>query len=518
MTVLRFLLGDQLTPALSALEGADRETDIILVVEVADETTYVRHHKKKIAFVLAAMRRFADRLKADGWRVDYVKLDDPLNAGSFTGELVRAIARHSPDRIVTTEAGEHRVIAMQRSWADATGVPVEIREDDRFLCSHARFNRWAEGRNKLLMEDFYREMRRHTGLLMEGDKPAGGRWNLDKDNRKPARSDLFTPQPLHVEPDAETQAVLELVGARFAGHFGELEPFWLGVTQADAEAALDVFMDQALPGFGDAQDAMLQGQSFLFHSVLSPYINIGLLDPLEVCRRAELEWRAGRAPLNAVEGFIRQILGWREYVRGIYFREGADYVGRNALQATRPLPSFYWTGETEMNCLHQCISETRANAYAHHIQRLMLTGNFALIAGIDPQQVHVWYLSVYADAYEWVEAPNTLGMSLYADGGLLASKPYAAGGAYINRMSDYCGGCRYDVRRKTGPEACPFNYLYWNFIRRNEAHIAGNARLGFAVSTWRKMTAEQQADVEASAAAFFGALAKDADAHADRSW
>jgi deoxyribodipyrimidine photolyase-related protein len=437
------------------------------MAEVMEEASYVPHHKKKIAFLFSAMRHFAESLREDGWTVDYVRLDDDGNSGSFTGELMRATRRHGPDRILATEPGEWRVRQDMETWADETGLPVEILEDDRFLCPHEEFRDWAEGRKALRMEYFYREMRRKTGLLMEDGKPAGGKWNYDAENRKPAKASLFMPQPHRVKPNQVTEEVLALVASRFAGNFGDLEPFWFAVTRKEAEAARDHFIAEALPDFGDYQDAMLAGEKFLYHSLLSFYINAGLLDPLETCRMAEAAWKSGDAPLNAVEGFIRQIIGWREYVRGIYWLKMPDYLELNFFDANRPLPEFYWTGETDMACLHDAITQTKEEAYAHHIQRLMLTGNFALLAGIDPKAVHEWYLAAYADAYEWVELPNTLGMSQYADGGLLGTKPYAAGGNYIRKMSDYCDGCRYDVKQKTGPDACPFNSLYWDFVSRN---------------------------------------------------
>lgn len=511
MRTLRFVLGDQLTPRLSALRGAE-PGDVTLMAEVADETTYVPHHRKKIVFILAAMRAFASELCDLGLTVDYVKLDDPANTGSFTGELQRAIARHKPDRIAATLASEHRVVAMQRSWAGLIDLPIDLSEDDRFICSRAGFESWAADRKQLRMEYFYRDMRRRTEILMDGDHPEGGRWNFDTENRRPATRDLFIRRPPSFTPSAETQAVIDLVARRFPKGFGSLDGFAYPVTRTAAEQARDGFLANALPRFGDYQDAMLADEPFLYHSILSPCINAGLLDPLDLCRRAELEYRAGRAPLNAVEGFIRQILGWREYVRGIYWREGPDYLTRNALSATRALPHFYWTGETEMRCMSQAISQTIEHAYAHHIQRLMITGNFALIAGIDPHQVHEWYLAVYVDAYEWAEAPNTIGMSLFADGGLLGSKPYAAGGAYINRMSDYCKDCRYKVSEKTGEDACPFNYLYWDFVARNEALLVRNPRTSQVARAWSKLDADRQLAVRESATRFLQLLDNDAAA------
>ncbi|BBD98273.1 cryptochrome/photolyase family protein [Sphingobium amiense] len=503
------VLGDQLSHDLAALRAVDRDDAVVLMMEVADETTYVKHHKAKIAFILSAMRHHAEALRAEGWTVDYVRLDDPDNTGSFTGEVARAVKRHRPRAIHVTEAGEWRVRAMLESWADRFSIPVTIHEDDRFLCSHAEFDTWAAARKQMRMEFFYRDMRRRTGLLLDQDgQPEGGQWNYDAENRKPAPGrDLLMPQPIRFRPDAVTEEVLGIVAERFADHIGSLDSFHFATTREEALRQQKRFLDEALPRFGDYQDAMLTDEPFLWHSVLSPYLNVGLLDPLALCREVETRFRAGKVPLNCAEGFIRQIIGWREYVRGVYWHEGPDYGSRNALNATRDLPGFYWTGETDMRCMAQAIGQTISQAYAHHIQRLMITGNFALIAGIDPRQVHVWYLEVYADAYEWVEMPNTVGMALFADGGLLGSKPYAAGGAYINRMSDYCGRCRYDVKKRVGEDACPFNALYWDFIARNGKKLARNPRMAMPYRNWARMTDEDRAAIREQAARFLSSLA-----------
>jgi deoxyribodipyrimidine photolyase-related protein len=506
MKTLIPVLGDQLSPELSSLAGQDPADSVVLMMEVAEETTYVRHHRQKIAYILSAMRHHATALRAAGWTVDYVRLDDPDNTGSFTGEVARAVQRHAPERLCVTEAGEWRVSAMLDSWETLFGLPVEIRSDTRFLASHAEFESWAEGRRELTMEWFYRLMRQRTGLLMEGGKPAGGRWNFDKENRKPAATDLFMPQPLAFAPDATTQEVLALVAERFPDHPGSLDGFDWAVAAADAERQAAVFFAHALADFGPYEDAMLTGERHLWHSILSPYLNSGLLDPLDLCRRAEAEYHAGRAPLQSVEGYVRQILGWREYMRGIYWREGPTYVERNFLGHTRALPRWYWTGETDMHCLRQAIGQTLATAHAHHIQRLMVTGNFALLIGADPKAVHLWYLEVYVDAYEWVELPNTLGMSQFGDGGLLGSKPYVASGAYINRMSDYCRHCRYDVNSRVGADACPFNALYWDFLARHEDRLGDNPRLRMPYRTWGKQSAADRDATRAQAAAFLATL------------
>ncbi len=503
---LVLILGDQLSRDLSALDGFDPGCDVVLMVEVAEETTYVPHHKQKIAFILAAMRHFAQELREEGLSVDYVALDDPANTGSFSGELARAIARHRPDRVVVTEPGEWRVRRMMDDWAQEFGLPVEIRDDDRFLCSRADFAAWADGRKSYRMEFFYREMRRRTGLLMEDDGPVGGQWNFDAENRKRLPASLTLPPRGRTAPDTVTREVIALVAHRFRDHFGDLDGFGWAVTRTDALAALDHFIADALPSFGDYQDAMAEGEPFLFHALLSPYLNIGLLLPREVCLAAETAYRAGKAPLNAVEGFIRQILGWREYVRGIYWLEMPAYAQTNALEADRPLPGFYWSGETAMNCLANAIADTRRNAYAHHIQRLMVTGNFALLAGIRPAEIEAWYLAVYADAFEWVELPNTHGMAIFADGGLLGSKPYAASGAYIDRMSDYCGSCAYDPKIKTGKGACPFNPLYWDFLIRNRDRLGNNPRMAMPYKNLARMTPAHVATIRREAAAILDGL------------
>ncbi|MEP4034212.1 cryptochrome/photolyase family protein [Roseibium polysiphoniae] len=503
---LILILGDQLTPAISSLRGAGKDHDRILMAEVAEEATYVRHHKKKIAFVFSAMRHFAEELAEAGWTVDYVQLGDADNSGSLKGEVARAVKRLKPSSVSVTEPGEYRLLADFKGWDTELGVPVDIRPDGRFLCSRSEFEGWADGRKRFLMEDFYRHMRVKTGLLMDGDKPAGGKWNFDKDNRKPAAQDLFMPRPRRFEPDEITRNVLSLVETRFAEHFGTLDPFWFAVSRDEARQVFGDFLDSGLPRFGDFQDAMLRGEPFLYHSVISPYLNAGLLDPMELCQAVDQAYRDGKVPINSAEGFIRQIIGWREYVRGIYWLRMPEMADENFLGATRDLPSFYWSGETDMTCLKEAITQTRDEAYAHHIQRLMITGNFAMLAGIEPRQVHEWYLAVYADAYEWVEMPNTLGMSQFADGGFLASKPYASGGNYIRKMSDYCGSCRYDVAQKTGKDACPFNALYWDFLDRNAERLRGNRRLATAYSTWERMGEAKQDSYRDSAHVFLQGL------------
>ncbi len=506
MKTIRLVLGDQLSQSISSLRDIDPTHNLVLMLEVLEENQYVRHHQQKIILVLSAMRHFAKELRAEGIVVDYIHLEDEGNSGSFTGELVRAMTRHQADKIIVTEPGEWRVWEMMQAWQKDFALPVEIRPDDRFLCSRDEFRRWADGRKTLRMEFFYRMMRRKTGWLMDSVQPEGGRWNYDSENRRRLPADLIAPPPPLFQPDAITRQVMDLVRERFSDHFGSLENFSWAVTREDALHALQHFIDHKLAYFGIYQDAMKTGDDFLFHSILSPYINTGLLNPAEVCQAALVAYQRGGIPLSSAEGFIRQILGWREYIRGIYWHEMPGYARTNYFKAHRPLPDFFWTGETELHCLGQVIQATQRNAYAHHIQRLMITGNFALLAGIEPGQVEEWYLMVYADAFDWVELPNTHGMVLFADGGLLASKPYAASGAYIQRMSDYCQACSYSPKIKLGPQACPFNYLYWNFLLANQRLLQSNPRMNLPYQTLGKMDQDQKEKISCAAKSFLEKL------------
>ena len=508
------ILGDQLTRDLASIRGRTKDDTVILMMEVWDEATYVKHHKQKIALIFSAMRHFAAELRDAGWTVDYVKLTDEDNAGSFTGEVARAVERHDPRAIHVVEAGEWRVQQAIEEWPDKFDCEVEILPDDRFIASIAEFRDWAEDRDHLTMEHFYREMRRKTGLLMRDDgKPEGGDWNYDSENRKPPGENMDAPPRPLFEPDGITQECIDLVAEQFGDHFGSLDNFGWPVTRDEAEKAADAFFAERIEKFGPYQDAMVCGEDDLYHSMLSTSINLGLLDPLELCRRAEQAYRDGKAPINSVEGFIRQIIGWREYVRGFYWHQMPHLQIANALNAQRGLPEFYWTGETEMACLADCIRSTRDNAHAHHIQRLMVLGNFALLAGINPREVQDWYLVVYADAYEWVELPNVAAMILYADGGKLATKPYAASGNYINKMSDYCKGCTYSPSKKTGEGACPFNPLYWHFMDRHRERLEKNHRVGRVYSTWDRMDDDRKQEYLDSAEAFLETLSP-----ADSSW
>ncbi len=499
---LVLVLGDQLSENLSALQAGDKGKDVVVMAEVMGEAEYVPHHPKKVAFLFTAMRKFAARLRKDGWDVRYSKLDDEDNPGSLNGVLLQRAEELGTDAVLTTEAGEWRVIEALRDLP----LNVEVLQDDRFIASHKEFEDWAEGRKALRMEYFYREMRRKTGLMMEGDDPSGGKWNFDHDNRKPAPGSVDYSGPMRFQTDEVTREVLDLVAEKFGTNFGTLDDFWFATDQGQARQHLAHWVKGGLPKFGDFQDAMMGEERFLYHAIVGLYINAGLLDPLEVCQAVEEAWKEGAAPINAAEGFIRQIIGWREYIRGIYFLEGPDYTSRNALGHSRDLPGLYWGQKTWMRCLEKAVEQTHDEAYAHHIQRLMVTGNFALLAGVEPSQVHEWYLAVYADAFEWVEAPNTIGMSQFADGGIIASKPYISSGNYIDKMSDYCKGCSYKVKDKTGPDACPFNLLYWHFLDRHRERFKDNHRMGNMYRVWDRMDEAKRETVLSEAEAFLAKL------------
>lgn len=506
MRTLRLILGDQLSLSMSSLEDYDKNSDFVFMCEIWDETQYVKHHKKKIAFIFSAMRHFAKNLQEHNFRVIYSTLDHPKNTGSFKSEIQRIIDDKKVERIIVTQPGEYRVLKDISSWENHFNIPVEIRDDSRFLCSIEAFKQWSKGKKQLRMEYFYREMRKKYGILMDGSEPIGGKWNYDGDNRKFPKTHLSIPAPYSAPLDKITRDVMKLVSERFNDHFGELEPFCFAVTREQALHALDKFIAERLVNFGDYQDAMIEEEPWMYHSHISFYLNIGLLTPLECVSAAESAYHQKQAPLNAVEGFIRQIIGWREYIRGVYWLNMPSYAEHNFFDAQRPLPEFYWSAETKMNCLRQCVTETKANAYAHHIQRLMVLGNFALLAGISPAEVNEWFLIVYADAFEWVELPNVTGMILFADGGYLASKPYAAGGSYIKRMSNYCERCEYKVTKKNGEDACPFNYLYWDFLVRNREKLSSNHRVGMMYKTYDRMSEEKKKEITTDAITFLNTL------------
>ena len=500
---LVLVLGDQLNHDASALDGFDPAQDAVWMAEVREESTHVWSAQARTALFLSAMRHFADELRAAGRPLVYTLLDAPDNTGTLAGELARAVAAHRPQALVMTAPGDWRVLQALRGAARAAGLTLALRDDRHFYATVRDFAAHAAGRKQLRLEYFYRALRQRHGVLMDGEQPAGGRWNFDADNRESFGADgpgAVPPLPLFA-PDATTQAVLALVREQFGSHPGGLDGFAWPVTRAQALAALDDFITHRLPAFGRWQDALWPGQPLLWHSGLSAALNLKLLSAREVVDAAVAAWQAGRVPLASCEGFVRQILGWREYVRGVYWTHMPGYAELNALDAQQDLPAWYWSGDTEMACLRDAITQTLHHGYAHHIQRLMVTGLYALLLGVRPQQVHAWYLGVYVDAVEWVELPNTLGMSQYADGGLMASKPYAATGKYLQRMGPHCRGCRFDPALRVGERACPFTTLYWDFLLRHEATLAGNARMALQVKNLARLGEADRAAIRDRAAA-----------------
>ncbi len=508
MRHLVVVLGDQLDLHAAAFDGFDVARDAVWMAEVTEESTHVWSSQPRTVMFLAAMRHFALALRAAGRTLHYAPLDDPATHGSLQAQLRADIERLRPTGLVMTAPGDWRVLQAIKGVAQAQGLPLEVREDRHFYGSAREFAAHARGRKTLRMEYFYRDMRKRHGVLMHGDEPEGGQWNFDADNREAfgAAGPGAVPPRAVFEPDALTREVIALVEKRFGTHPGRLDGFAWPVTRAQALVALQRFLTERLPLFGRYQDAMWPGEPWLYHAHLAAALNLKLLNPREVVDAAVAAYRAGAAPLAGVEGFVRQILGWREYVRGIYWTRMPGYVELNALDAREDLPAWYWTGDTEMACLRDAITQTLQHGYAHHIQRLMVTGLYALLLGVQPQQVHAWYLAVYVDAVEWVELPNTLGMSQYADGGLMASKPYVATGRYIQRMSPHCQGCRYDPAQRTGEKACPFTTLYWDFLMRHEAMLAGNPRMALQVKNVARLDEAQREAIRDRARTLRGAL------------
>ena len=497
LRTLVIVLGDQLDAQSSAFDGFDATQDMLWMAEVAQESTHVWSSKQRTALFLSAMRHFAAELRESGKPLHYTPLDAPDNHGALDAQLSADIARLKPTQLVLTAPGDWRVLKAIQAAAAASKLPLDLRDDRHFFTTVRDFEAHAKGRKSLRMEYFYREQRRAQNVLMEGDQPVGGQWNFDAENREafPITGPTHVPARSQFGPDAITREVIALVQTRFADHPGKLDSFAWPVNRAQALQALHSFITERLPLFGQFQDAMWPGQPWLYHAHLGAALNLKLLNPREVVAAAEAAYQAGKAPLASVEGFVRQILGWREYVRGIYWTHMPTYGERNAMNATQDLPAWFWTGQTDMACLKDTITQTLDHGYAHHIQRLMVTGLYALMLGVKPQQIHAWYLAVYVDAVEWVELPNVLGMSQYADGGIMASKPYIATGKYIQRMSPHCKGCRYDPALRVGDKACPFTTLYWDYLIRHEAVLAKNPRVALQVRNLGRLTDEERAAV-----------------------
>lgn len=495
MTIGIWVLGDQLWAEQAALQSCaqkQQHTPVILI-ESLHHVQERPYHRQKLVLVWSAMRHFAQELQFSGWQVTYEIADDfatPLKAWIEVNQITELRVMVPNDRPFA-----HLIQSL------ALGCKITLVPNNHFLWSQEDFQHWASHRKRLLMEDFYREGRRRFGILMQQDQPVGGNWNFDKENRQPPKGKLNTPPTLWFEPDEITQEVIAFCAdAKLrVSTYGEVEPFRWAVTRSQALQVLDHFLKERLSMFGPYQDAMVTGEETMWHSMLSPYLNLGLLQPLEVIQAAERAYENNHLKLSSVEGFIRQVLGWREYMHGVYHHMDADYAQRNWFNHTQPLPEFYWTAQTDMNCLHQVLTQVQQTAYAHHIQRLMVLNNFALIAGVSPQELENWFHAVFIDAYDWVMQTNVIGMGQFADGGVLASKPYAASANYINKMSDYCGNCAYNYRDRISEKACPFNFFYWDFLFRRRDQLTSQGRMSFILANLDRIPAEEMQKISKAA-------------------
>ncbi|MGA0254554.1 MAG: cryptochrome/photolyase family protein [Rhodothermales bacterium] len=504
---LLFICPDQLNPDSIVLREADPGQDIVVMGESRAEATRFPFHIQRMALIFSAMRHRAETMRTAGFRVDYhhIRDDDPASLDDI---LRRAIERHAPDRIRMIRPNRFDLIEAFEQVANEAGIPLEYTEDTHFLTTPDAFKAWASGRKSLVMEHFYRAKRKETGYLMEGGDPAGGAWNFDADNRQSFSKNGpgLKAEPLRFEPDTITRKTILDLQTALPELPGSADSFGWPVTPEQAREALAHFIAHRLPDFGRFQDAMWTDEPWLFHSLISPAINLQLLDPREAIEAAERAWRDGKAPINAVEGFIRQVLGWREFIRGVYWLEGPAYGSRNALGATRDLPGFFWGDETEMVCVRQVVGQVLKHGYAHHIQRLMVTGLYALVSGTDPWAIHSWYMGLFVDAYDWVTLPNTVGMSQFADGGVVATKPYIASGQYVNRMSNYCASCRFNPKHASEDDACPMTTLYWSFLMEHEDRLAANRRMQFQVANLRRKSSEERQAILHRRDAWFDSL------------
>ncbi|WP_121439179.1 cryptochrome/photolyase family protein [Salisediminibacterium halotolerans] len=499
-----WLLGDQCSWQQPWLKNFDPGEDRVVMIEARSRSSWQNYHKQKLVLVYSVMRHFRDELRNEGITVDY------RQGERFDEELAAHIREYHVDELRLQLPGDDRMRRKIEQWADENQeLDVRMAEEYGFLVDRAEWPELLPDEKKWQMDSFYRLMRRRFNVLItEEGKPFGGKWSLDAENRKPPKEGISFPEPEWIAPDEITREVIEEVEAHFPENYGETAEFSSPVTAEEAERFFEHFVEQRLLTFGDYQDAMVAGDPFMSHSMISTSINMKLLDPLAVIRRVERAYEEGLAPLNAVEGFIRQVLGWREFIRGVYIRRMPAYQEVNALEHHRDLPEFFWTADTKMNCLHESVSAVVNHGYSHHIQRLMVLGNFATLAGIEPKQVSDWFNEMYIDAYDWVVLPNVLGMALYADGGQMSTKPYVSSGNYINKMSDYCQSCVYNIKEKTGDNACPFHALYWDFLERHGDKFRAHPRMKVMYKHLDNRTEETAESQRTSAARIFERLAE----------
>ena len=499
---LKLILGDQLNLQHSWFKEVD-SSEVFVLMEMRQETDYAPHHIQKVVAFFGAMRNFSEVLKQAGHQVHYLALDDKANRQQLEANLNFLIEKFNADGFAYMEPDEYRLDQQLKEYVLGLNIPSEVVETEHFMTSRSELTEFFEGKKQLILEFFYRRMRKKFDLLMQLDQPEGGQWNFDKNNRKKWKGTPSIPEPFYPKAN-DLEALKEMIenaGVKTIGSFDKNQ-FLYPLSRTQALEQLDYFCRYLLVHFGDYQDALHTDEVNLFHSRISFALNTKIICPLEVVQTVITYYRehSDDIELSQVEGFVRQIIGWREYMRGIYWKEMPVYASMNALENTNPLPEFYWTGKTKMNCLHQSISNSLENAYAHHIQRLMITGNFALLAQIHPDKVDEWYLGIYADAIQWVQITNTRGMSQWADGGIVATKPYVSSAAYIHKMSNYCDSCQYDKKKRVGEDACPFNSLYWNFLDDKKQFFAKNNRMAMMLRLLEKIPAEDLVQIKLRAA------------------
>lgn len=499
---LKLILGDQLNFQHSWFKEVD-SSEVFVLMEMRQETDYALHHIQKVVAFFGAMRNFSEVLKQAGHQVHYLALDDKANRQQLEANLNFLIEKFNADGFAYMEPDEYRLDQQLKEYVLGLNIPSEVVGTEHFMTSRSELTEFFEGKKQLILEFFYRRMRKKFDLLMQLDQPEGGQWNFDKNNRKKWKGTPIIPEPFYPKAN-DLEALKEMIenaGIKTIGSFDKNQ-FLYPLSRTQALEQLDYFCRYLLVHFGDYQDALHTDEVNLFHSRISFALNAKIIHPLEVVQTVITYYRehSDDIELSQVEGFVRQIIGWREYMRGIYWKEMPAYASMNALENTNPLPEFYWTGKTKMNCLHQSITNSLDNAYAHHIQRLMITGNFALLAQIHPDKVDEWYLGIYADAIQWVQITNTRGMSQWADGGIVATKPYVSAAAYIHKMSNYCDSCQYDKKKRVGEDACPFNSLYWNFLDDKKQFFAKNNRMAMMLRLLEKIPAEDLVQIKLRAA------------------
>lgn len=482
MKSLGLIFPDQLSKNNLVYKNINKD-DILLYFEPVQTFYDIPHHKQKIIFLISSLRKLIQSHNRKNSIHKKISKQPP----KLKDTLKEILQENEFNKLYVTKPSDFQTLKDLMFFCQIHSIELIVLKDTKFICSNEDFQSWSAGKKSLIQEFFYRWVRKKYSILMDGDKPIGGKWNLDKDNRKGAsaiKEDI--PKRNNIKTDELIVGVMVEVNEVFKDSFGEIDNFNWATTHDEAWEQMNWFYKVYFKNFGSYQDAMKSDEPFMFHSLLSAYLNAGLLDPMECVIEAEKLYSAENIPLNSVEGFIRQIIGWREFIRGIYWSNMPHYKELNYFENSRNLPKFFWSGKTDMHCIQQSVDSTRKYAYAHHIQRLMVTGNFAMLAGISPSQICDWYLAVYIDAYEWVELPNTLGMATFSDGGIVGSKPYAASGKYINRMSNYCSSCKHNPKNTLEDDSCPFNYLYWNFLIQNSNSLSSNPRMKLVYNTLGK--------------------------------